>query len=411
MVFVLPAFSNTVCCHSWHKACCILSFGFLPVLMCFFILVWLSFPPQSRSSATTTPWSDSLASIPLSHTSSLAFNIPGLRSGCGRYAVFVLHSANWDYTQHVLASLSEYFGDQVFLIDMSFNEETWSQSIQLFLQQHHINVLYPHAPLMYSQGIEFLRRVAFFESNLDFILFSHNDAHFVNRTRSVSVRQEIESHICTMPSSWGTLSFTPQLNIDTFCAFNGHSWKAIGMWDPYIVHYSSDFDYHYRMVQSGFTEHVRQLFSLIISHHVGLTASTITQRTPEEQYGYSLHNEISMYVYYLKKWGTTWTPNERTSPLTPAYRLPWDGQTNLGKPQLFERWMFWFFLWKYAPSEFWWLLVPSYCVFLLLCCCVIPVYLSLHFFDHYHTRTDQKLYLPADLEELAPLQHELEQTQ
>ena len=94
--------------------------------------------------------------------------------------------------------------------------------------------------------MEYIKRTAF-SRGLDFVLYSHNDAHY---TRTGVIADALAG-VCryqTEHPEWGVLTF----NYDVFCAYSMKAFRATGMWDPYIPMYKADYDYYRRMQCAGY---------------------------------------------------------------------------------------------------------------------------------------------------------------
>lgn len=105
-----------------------------------------------------------------------------MRSSCGLYfKFFLLHATNWNLTKHVIETFAEAKSNFV-LVDVSFAEET--RQYKDYFKSIGITVLYPHNPLSLAQGMEYIRRISL-EWRLDYILYSHNDAHYPDDSKTL----------------------------------------------------------------------------------------------------------------------------------------------------------------------------------------------------------------------------------
>ncbi len=147
------------------------------------VLLWTGMPgiPSSpRSTPCHSPqWreADSLSRFPAQPPPLAADAAAHVgRSACGlRFATFVVHTLNWNLTEHVVRNLARDPHAHVHVLDASWAEETRSHAA--FFAQHRVVPLYPHLPLSLAQAMEYIRRVAL-TWELDMIVYAHNDAVF-----------------------------------------------------------------------------------------------------------------------------------------------------------------------------------------------------------------------------------------
>jgi hypothetical protein len=245
-----------------RKYCLMLLVLKLGALWYFVVWPWWSYDPAAgpkpgepstatKLSVSCPPsgaWHDGLAAVPLPITAMVPASggsssdnggvtshgvplpPPMGTTSCGlRYVTFLLHSANWNLTQHVLTSLSTETAAYVVLVDVSLMEETRTHLDSL--DALHVRVLYPHMPLTLSQGMEYIRRISM-HWGLDFVLYSHNDAQYLRK----GLIQEALDSVCRHQAGndkWGVLFF----HYDVFCAYRIEAMRQTGMWDIYVPNY------------------------------------------------------------------------------------------------------------------------------------------------------------------------------
>ena len=199
---------------------------FIPTLIIIIFIVGYIYHSNQfyeRYQAPTIPWKDQLADYPIIDPKSIVSN--GAISSCGlRYRIFCLHADNWHLTAKIIETFKS-SGKDFVLIDVSFAEDTRAHAE--YINSTGITILYPHIPLTLSMGMEYIRRISI-EWNLDYFLYSHNDA--VYKENLIAIANENVCYVQQANPKWGFLKFY----YDIFCAYNMEAFKHVGMWDPYI---------------------------------------------------------------------------------------------------------------------------------------------------------------------------------
>jgi len=205
------------------------------------------------------------------------------------YKFFIPYVNRPDFLDRAINCVIPTAKNNLVVIDNSDKQDLSTSKYANWDGKYHIEVIKPTYPLLFSQTMNLMQKIAI-DHDLDFFIFMHNDA-VAPQERIDALYAKIEEAFNSI-SDWAVI-FTLY---DLLCAYRTSAIEDVGKWDVAFPQYFADNDYFRRVRLKGYKclESGREG----MGHDASSTIRNDPARFWANQKSFDLYKKL-----YSEKWG------------------------------------------------------------------------------------------------------------